>query len=242
MRASRACNSRPARPRWRTAARPPNRPAFYYPTPYGLIKIARPIIAPRLMHPLLRKHFSKAVGADGAVDLDRLTALVSAAYDRADKARRRTDRSITLMTDELAQINEQLEAKAVQRAAELEATRRTLSAALENVDQGIAMIGADDRLHVCNRRACQLLGLPVDIADKRPTSAEVLGAQIASEEFVGIDPALVELWRRTPLSQFPPVYERRRPNGTLLEIRTVTLTDGGCVRTFTDITERRERE
>jgi diguanylate cyclase (GGDEF)-like protein/PAS domain S-box-containing protein len=194
------------------------------------------------MHPLLRKHFSKAVGADGAVDLDRLTALVSAAYDRADKARRRTDRSITLMTDELAQINEQLEAKAVQRAAELEATRRTLSAALENVDQGIAMIGADDRLHVCNRRACQLLGLPVDIADKRPTSAEVLGAQIASEEFVGIDPALVELWRRTPLSQFPPVYERRRPNGTLLEIRTVTLTDGGCVRTFTDITERRERE
>jgi diguanylate cyclase (GGDEF)-like protein/PAS domain S-box-containing protein len=44
-------------------------------------------------------------------------------------------------------------------------------------------------------------------------------------------------------------YERTRPNGTILEIRTVPFADGGVVRTFTDITARslaehelRERE
>src|SRR5262249_51541726 len=40
----------------------------------------------------------------------------------------------------------------------------------------------------------------------------------------------------------PPVYERRRPNGRTLEIRTVLLADGGAVRTFADISERVARE
>jgi diguanylate cyclase (GGDEF)-like protein/PAS domain S-box-containing protein len=194
------------------------------------------------MHPLLRKQLSKAVGGDGALDIDRLTALVSATYDDADKDRRRTDRAITLMVEELAQLNEQLEAKVVSRTAELEATRKTLSAALENVDQGIMMVAADDRLHVCNRRASQLLDLPADIAERRPLLAEVVAEQFAAKEFVEIDPAVVEFWCRMPLAQGPAIYERRRPNGIILEIRAVQLAGGGCVRTFTDITERRERE
>ncbi len=41
------------------------------------------------------------------------------------------------------------------------------------------------------------------------------------------------------LSARPTTYERERPNGTVLEIRTVPLPDGGAVRTFTDITARK---
>jgi diguanylate cyclase (GGDEF)-like protein len=37
-------------------------------------------------------------------------------------------------------------------------------------------------------------------------------------------------------------YERTRPNGTVLEIRTMPTPDGGLVRTFTDITERKKAE
>ena len=37
-------------------------------------------------------------------------------------------------------------------------------------------------------------------------------------------------------------YERTRPNGTVLEIRTVPLPDGGAVRTYTDITSRKTAE
>ena len=37
-------------------------------------------------------------------------------------------------------------------------------------------------------------------------------------------------------------YERVRPNGTVLDVRTLALPDGGLVRTFTDITERKRAE
>jgi diguanylate cyclase (GGDEF)-like protein len=40
----------------------------------------------------------------------------------------------------------------------------------------------------------------------------------------------------------PSIYERTRSNGTVLEIRTVPLPDGGAVRTYTDITARRQAE
>ncbi len=37
----------------------------------------------------------------------------------------------------------------------------------------------------------------------------------------------------------PHTYERRRPNGMRLEVRSVPLPGGGVVRTFTDVTQRR---
>ena len=42
------------------------------------------------------------------------------------------------------------------------------------------------------------------------------------------------------ISEEPQSYERQRPNGTMLEIRSVPLADGGAVRTYTDITERKQ--
>jgi hypothetical protein len=41
------------------------------------------------MHPLLRKQLAEATGANGLVEIDRLTALVSAAYEDAENDRRR---------------------------------------------------------------------------------------------------------------------------------------------------------
>jgi PAS domain S-box-containing protein len=40
----------------------------------------------------------------------------------------------------------------------------------------------------------------------------------------------------------PPVYERARPDGTVLEFRTVRLPEGGAVRTYTDVTAWRQAE
>ncbi len=39
-----------------------------------------------------------------------------------------------------------------------------------------------------------------------------------------------------------PTFERTRPNGVVLEVRTVPLADGGFVRTLTDITHRRQAQ
>src|SRR5262249_26424147 len=39
-----------------------------------------------------------------------------------------------------------------------------------------------------------------------------------------------------------PTFERIRPNGIVLEVRTTALPDGGFVRTLTDITHRRQAQ
>jgi diguanylate cyclase (GGDEF)-like protein/PAS domain S-box-containing protein len=178
----------------------------------------------------------------GAVDVDHLQALISQVYADADGQQQDVDRALLLLTEEVKRLKDQLEATVAARTAELEEARKTLSAALENVDQGIIMIGPDERIHVCNRRASELLDLPRDLAERRPLSADVTAAQIAAQEFAHVDPDLIEFWRRISIADAPPAYERRRPNGTILDVRTVKLPDGGCVRTFADITGRRQRE
>jgi diguanylate cyclase (GGDEF)-like protein/PAS domain S-box-containing protein len=177
-----------------------------------------------------------------AVDFDRLQAVIGQVYADAGKQQQDVDRALLLLTEEVKRLKDQLDATVDARTAELEEARKTLSAALENVDQGIIMIGPDERIHVCNRRASELLDLPRDLAEHRPLSAEVTAGQIAAQEFVHVDPDLVEFWRRISIADAPPAYERRRPNGTILDVRTVKLPDGGCVRTFADITGRRQRE
>ena len=194
------------------------------------------------MHPRLRQQLSEVAGANGAVEFDRLQALVSQVYTDADRHQQDVDCALRLLGEEIERLKDQLEATVASRTAELEEARKTLSAALENVDQGIIMIGPDERVHVCNRRASELLDLPRDLAERRPLSAEVTAAQVAAREFVHVDPELVEFWRRACPTEGASAYERRRPNGTILDVRTVKLPDGGCVRTFADITERRKRE
>jgi diguanylate cyclase (GGDEF)-like protein len=53
---------------------------------------------------------------------------------------------------------------------------------------------------------------------------------------------LQEFIRRSALLEGPLVYDRERPNGTFLEVRTTPLPDGKAVRTYTDITERKQAE
>ena len=53
------------------------------------------------MHKLFAKLLAKATKPSGQVDLDLLGQLVSTAFEEADHDRRRTDRSIALMVEEL---------------------------------------------------------------------------------------------------------------------------------------------
>ena len=53
------------------------------------------------MHRLIAKQIAKATDATGAVDIDQLAALVGSAYDEFDRDRRRTDRSMSLMIEEI---------------------------------------------------------------------------------------------------------------------------------------------
>ena len=76
----------------------------------------------------------------------------------------------------------------------------------------------------------------------RPHFADVLAYQWQAEEFCCTPEKFQEFIRSGGILDQPHVYERRRPNGTVLEIRSTPLPGGGVVRTYTDVTERKAAE
>ena len=127
--------------------------------------------------------------------------------------------------------------------AALHATTALLNATLENMDQGLMMVDGDGIVQVCNEQAIRLLGLPGEMMRMRPSFVDVISYQNGSGEFAGATEAR-DSWLKLKddLLGAPAVYERSRPDGTVLEVRTVRLSDGGAVRTFTDLTARKRQQ
>jgi signal transduction histidine kinase/DNA-binding NarL/FixJ family response regulator len=114
----------------------------------------------------------------------------------------------------------------------LEAT--VLRVTLDNMDQGIIMTDAGGRVRICNKRAIDLLDLPPALMASHPLVEEMTAYQARHGEF---DSLITSSPQYDP-GQGPRV--RTRPNGTVLEIRSVPLPGGGVVCTFTDVTQRRD--
>ena len=125
--------------------------------------------------------------------------------------------------------------------AELASTRSLLDVTVNNVEQGILVIDADHYVRLYNIVG-RASGAPA-ICDHDPLHfQQMIEYQWSIGEFGGTNEDIACWIRSGGIFKSPPVYERRRPNGAILEIRTVLLEDGGAVRTFSDITERKTRE
>jgi diguanylate cyclase (GGDEF)-like protein/PAS domain S-box-containing protein len=114
---------------------------------------------------------------------------------------------------------------------------------LDHINQGIMMVDADNQIVLMNRQMVRLLGLPETMLVRRPTFEELVSYQRASGEFdhdnASIEPHIRQNIVSLSLAREAAVYERVRPNGVGLEVRSVPLPNGGLMRTFTDITERK---
>ena len=116
-----------------------------------------------------------------------------------------------------------------------------LGLTLQNMAQGIVMVDADRRVAVINQTAIDLLGLPAALGRPGVRFGDILEWQLTTDEFAdrGAGSQIGALMARSGgLDAATPVYERMRPDGTVLEIRTALLAGGRAVRTYTDITER----
>jgi diguanylate cyclase (GGDEF)-like protein/PAS domain S-box-containing protein len=127
------------------------------------------------------------------------------------------------------------EAQAGEKAALLEMT-------LGHMDQGLVLVDETRRIRLCNDRAIELLGLPSDTATIRPLFQDVRDHQVATDEFARVAPETMELILTTDYATTPLRYERERPNGVVVEIRSVPLPTGAALRTITDMTARRHAE
>jgi PAS domain S-box-containing protein len=117
-----------------------------------------------------------------------------------------------------------------------------LEATLENMHEGLIVVDKTNRIAICNSRALGLLDLPTDFINSRPTSQDVIAYQTNSGEFELASPEVRLRVQPRLTGDTEYVYERQRPDGRLLEIRTVPFLDGGVVRTYKDITLQRRIE
>ena len=126
------------------------------------------------------------------------------------------------------------------------AKSRELELTLNHMSQGIMMVDGDGQLAVINRQAVTLLGLPGSYLKHPPAYADVIDHQRRMGEFNPFDVGAVSPWhgdkprRSAPIRV--PTHEWTTRDGTVLEVRSQLLPDGGFVRTFTDVTGRYQTE
>ncbi len=147
----------------------------------------------------------------------------------------KTHRSLTAQTVALKATAEAIEAREVA----LEERANALSTTLRHIDQGIIMVDGSGIVSVYNRRVVEMLGIPEEFLASRPAFTALLRYQWEHDEFSRTDRSLQDFIRAGGIMDQPQFYERLRPNGVAIEVRSQPLPGGGVVRTFTDVTERK---
>ena len=198
------------------------------------------------MHKLLDKQLQKARGPDGEIDFERLSALVSLAYDEADQHRERTDRSISLMVEELGEFQAGLEDEIARRTGQLHQSRRELklqntrfTAALENMSHGISMYDADEKLVVCNAQFLELYRLPKRYGRIGTSFRTILEQRVISNTAVGDDPIGYFEERLAFVTQGIAATTILHLNsGQVISVHHQPMPGGGWVSTHRDITDK----
>jgi PAS domain S-box-containing protein len=118
-----------------------------------------------------------------------------------------------------------------------------LTATLDNMDQGLVVIDADNRTKLWNNRLIEMFDLPPDLMRRSRPFVEVLRFFIES---YGTPPDQVEARvaeRMAELQGEPaPVIDRHRPDGRVIERRRRVMPTGGSVITYGDVTMRKRGE
>ena len=123
------------------------------------------------------------------------------------------------------------ELAAQQKSAQLELT-------LESMSQGIMMVTNDLDIPIINKKCAELLKLPEAFIKDPPRFDQLLEYRKSQLPKVAgvVAPAMGPDRVFPPSNQ--PIDEWTMPDGTVLEVRSGNLPDGGLVQTFTDITKR----
>ncbi len=183
-----------------------------------------------------------AIAVTGVTILTMLAA-VSAAFV---STQREVQNELRRNNEVLQQRDRELEVQNAQLARQhtlLNQRGSCLQAIIDNFPGGIIFLDADLRLAVANERAKTLLDFPDYLFSDGPPSLEDVFRFNANR---GEGPGDVDdhVAKRIALARAhqPHVFERERPNGTVIEVRGVPLADGGFVTTYMDVTQRHRSE
>jgi two-component system NtrC family sensor kinase len=134
---------------------------------------------------------------------------------------------------------------AMENARLLEEVRQRqeeLRITFENMGDGVAMFDETHHLVAWNRKFQDILDVPDDIIARRQTFSEYV-RYLAKRGEYGANADVEEQVRRLlETAGQMRVFERVRPNGRVIEVRSNPVTGGGFVLIYCDITERKRSE
>lgn len=117
-----------------------------------------------------------------------------------------------------------------------------LETILETMDQGLMMVDQHGVVVQCNMQAKRLLDLPDALMAAQPSFDAVLAYQWNTNQSGREDGSFEEFVRKRRIGDRPHTQEIKRPDGRVIETRSIPMAAGGFVRTYTDITERKAAE
>ena len=119
---------------------------------------------------------------------------------------------------------------------------RLLRAVIDNFPGGLSLFDKDLKLVFCSNQQKTLLNYPPNLFEYGTPSLEQLFRFNATRGEYGPGDIEKHVGDRMTLArqQCAHVFERTRPNGTVLEIRGVPLKGGGFMTTYIDVTEQRK--
>jgi len=116
------------------------------------------------------------------------------------------------------------------------ASRRALTITLDTISQGILMVDAAGRVPVVNPRALDLLGVDGNIGETAPDHAASRARLLTGR---GAGPIALAAPADVDASGGDSCFETAREDGTVIEVRSHPLAEGGFVHTYTDVTAQR---
>jgi diguanylate cyclase (GGDEF)-like protein len=128
--------------------------------------------------------------------------------------------------------------------ASLRSRLRLLEAVIDHFPGGILLTDRDLRVVLCNAQQRELLDFPEELFTVgSPTLEELFRFNAMRGEYgPGDTEAIVSAKLEQVSRRIPHVFERARPNGTVLEVRGTPLPEGGFVTTYLDVTEQRRNQ
>ena len=184
------------------------------------------------MHKLLQRQLRQARkdGDGDAIDLDRLLALVDAAYGEIDRERRKSAHARRVMAEEHEALNARL---------------LRLRDAISTMGAGFAIWDAQDRLALSNDRFKEFVAEVADRVKPGISFAELIEAETEGELIDPAPHASLALWASwrlarhlAPAGPLQIVYR----DGRLLQVWEESTHEGGIVGLYADITDTRRIE
>jgi Na+/proline symporter/signal transduction histidine kinase/ActR/RegA family two-component response regulator len=115
---------------------------------------------------------------------------------------------------------------------------KLLCSITENMAQGVLAVDAELRLSAWNSRFAAILGLPREVLKVGVPLATLVEINKARGEYSSEDLGLLLVNRDLTAQTWPYVYERMRPDGTVLEVSINRMESSGYVTTYRDVTDR----